>query len=307
MQDRSPISLLDNPGVTAASPWCATLDNLELGLLWLAEPWVTAGAGLRRADLERQLASLDLPFGPIYFQRVKRAVARLEEIGALRGSGEGRARRFVVTPEGFAALLLNLCVLHADPTLDGSEFELKRSLVSTLNHFFERLSEPPEEAQFPARTDRFFDAVERLEVLGEPVITKKVETQALDVLRLIAEQRRQVELLLNSARERQAWEEGAGRTLSELDVAKRLTEAGFGEAVSLVATDPHALRELATDVSPWLGPSATVLRYEHYLRYLDDLTALYATELKTGGLQSLLAARRAGWRQRASSGEPAEN
>ncbi|HEX9942082.1 MAG TPA: hypothetical protein VGG03_08700 [Thermoanaerobaculia bacterium] len=291
MPSLSPAIPLDQG--TAEAPWCARLDNLEMGLLLLAVPWA-AGAGLRRADLERQLASLDLPFGPIYFQRIKRAVARLEEIGALRGSGEGRARRFVVTPEGFAALLLNLCVLHADPTLDGSEFELKRSLVSTLNRFFERLSEQPEEARLSPGSERFFDAVERLTVLGEPVITEEVEGQALDVLRLIAEQRRQVELLLNSVRERQAWEESESGTLSELDMAQRLTEAGFGEAVSLLAADPNALRELATDVFPWLGHSATVLRYEHYLRYLDDLAALYATELKTVGLQSLLAARRAG-------------
>src|SRR4029079_11985598 len=126
------------------------------------------------------------------FQRVKRAVARLEEIGAMHGAGEGRARSFVVSPEGFAALLLNLCVLHADPTLDGSEFELKRSLVSMLNLLFDRLTELPEEGEQSPETERFCDEVDRLAVLGERVITEEVEAQALDVLRLIAEQRRRV-------------------------------------------------------------------------------------------------------------------
>src|SRR4051794_29774524 len=188
-----PAFLLENPeSVLVEAPWCAVLDNLELGILLLAQPWVV-GAGLRRADLERQLARLDLPLGSVYFQRVKRAVARLEEAGAMRGSGEGRARSFVVTPEGFAALLLNLCVLVADPTLDGSEFELKRSLVSMLDLLFDRLQELPVEAGLSPETEGFFEDVDRLAVRGEPVITEEVEGQALDVLRLIAEQRRKME------------------------------------------------------------------------------------------------------------------
>ena len=126
-----------------ASPtWRSRIDNLELGILLFTQPWL-AGDGLRRADLERLLGRLgaDLPLGAIYFQRVKRAVTRLEEIGALRGLGEGRARRFVMTPEGFAAFLFNLRALHEDPTLDGSEFELKRALAAMWGLAFERLGD----------------------------------------------------------------------------------------------------------------------------------------------------------------------
>jgi hypothetical protein len=282
----TPALLLESPErVLVEAPWCAVLDNLELGILLLTQPWVV-GAGLRRADLERQLARLDLPLGPVYFQRVKRAVARLEEIGAMQGSGEGRARSFMVTPEGFAALLLNLCVLHADPTLDGSEFELKRSLVAMLNLLFDRLTELPVEEGASPETERFFDEVERLAVLGERVITEEVEGQALDILRLIAEQRRKVEGLLISVRDRLDWVESEVRTLGDADLA------GLG----VLAEAPETLaaaRDLVTGVFPRLGLSATVLRYEQYLRYLDELAALYAGELKTVGLQSFLAARRA--------------
>jgi len=279
--------LLENPeSVLAEAPWCAVLDNLELGILLLAQPWVV-GAGLRRADLERRLARLDLPLGPIYFQRVKRTVARLEEIGALRASGEGRARSFLVTPEGFAALLLNLCVLMADPTLDGSEFELKRSLVSMLNLFFDRLTELPVEDGFSPETERFFEDVDRLTVLGERVITEEVEGQALDVLRLIAGQRRRVERLLAAAREHLDRSEAGAGAVADVDLA------GLGD----LAETPEvlaAVQDVVAGVLPRLGLKAGVLRYEGYLGYLDELAALYAGELRTVRLRSFLAARRAG-------------
>jgi hypothetical protein len=287
MNGLSPAQLLKRS--LPEAPWCGPLDNLELGILLLAQPWV-AGAGVRRADLERQLARLDLPVGPVYFQRVKRSVARLEEIGAMRGSGEGRTRSFLVKPEGFAALLLNLCVLREDPTLDGSEFELKRSLVAMLNLLFERLSELPEEAQPSPETEAFFDEAGRLTVLGERVITEEVEAQALDVLRLIAEQRRQVERLLKASRDRLTRAGSESGPAGSLDLAVLSDEAS-----DLLISTPGALaavHELATGVLPRLRHTAAALRYEQYLRYLDGLVTLYAAELKTVRLQEYLAARR---------------
>lgn len=287
MDTLSPALLLEQP--IPEAPWCAVLDNLEMGILLLCQPWM-AGTGVRRADLERQLSRLDLPVGPVYFQRVKRSVARLEEIGVLHGSGEGRARSFVLAPEGFASLLLNLCVLRADPTLDGSEFELKRSLVAMLNLLFERLTELPEAPASP-ETERFFDDVEQLAVLGERVITEEVEAQALDVLHLIATQRRNVERLLVVSRDRLARAESEAGALGHLDLA------GFAEneASTLLAETPGALaavRELADGVFPRLSLLPAVLRYEQYLRYLEALVALYAAELRAVGLQGFLAARR---------------
>jgi hypothetical protein len=219
-------------------------------------------------------------------------VARLEEIGILRGSGEGRARSFTATPEGFAALLLNLGALRADPTLDGTEFELKRSLVAMLNLLFERLADLPEETPAPPEIERFFAEAGRIAVRGRKVITEEVERQALDVLRLIAEQRRQVESRLRSAREGLA-RAGRGEE-GDVDLA-RLAENGFGEVSSLLAETPEALaalRRLARGAFPRLRHAAAALRYERYLEYLDGLASLYAAELKTVGLAAYLAARR---------------
>ncbi len=129
------------------------------------------------------------------------------------------------------------------------------------------------------------EKVERLVVLGERVITEEVEGQALDVLRLISEQRRKVEKLLISARDRLGRAEIEARTLGDTDLA------GLG----VLAEAPEALaaaRDLVV-VFPRLGLSAIALRYEQYLRYLDELAALYSGELKTVGLQSFLSARRA--------------
>ena len=57
----------------------------------------------QRSHLER-LAD-DLPVGPLYFQRISRTVGHLVEIGCLASSGSGRDRRYLVRPQGFAALI----------------------------------------------------------------------------------------------------------------------------------------------------------------------------------------------------------
>ena len=109
-----PSFLLRNPDlVLPNAPWCCWLNNVELGILLLAQPWM-AEAGVGRSDLERQLGLLgaDVPIGPLYFQRINRAVAQLEERGQLDALEGGRRRRFVLSPQGFAALLLNLQVLR---------------------------------------------------------------------------------------------------------------------------------------------------------------------------------------------------
>jgi hypothetical protein len=245
-----------------------------------------ATGGLRRAELERRIAALasELPLGPVYFQRVKRTVARLEEIGAVRGID---GQKFVATPQGFAAFILNLHVLTTDPTLDGSELELKRSLVARCNLILDWLSELPEEVLTPPEIEAFFDEVEGLSVYGQRVITPQVISEALDILRLLASQREKVAERLRAAEQRRA--ESTSEAMGELDLA-RLTAGGFSGAAALLAETPATLgliREMASGVLPRLSRQATVLRYEHYLRYLDDLTALYAGELKTVALASV--------------------
>ncbi len=175
MSRPTPTFLLGNTGMlAAAAPWCRPLENLDLGILLLVQPWLS-GEGMRRARMQQELARLaeGLPLGPTYFQRIKRSVSRLEEMGALRGSGDGRSRRFVMTPAGFASFILNLRVLRADPTLDGSEFELKRAVVSLWNVALDRLAELPDGTNLPPRMEKFLDEVERIEIHGQRVITPR--------------------------------------------------------------------------------------------------------------------------------------
>jgi hypothetical protein len=296
----SPEFLLDHPEmVTPSAPWCVALDNLELGTLLLAQPWL-ARDGLRRADLERQLARLavELPLGPVYFQRVNRAVVRLEAIGAVAGSGSGRSRRFLVTPAGFGALLLNLSVLRRDPTIDGSEFELKRALVAMWNLVLDRLARLPDEGALPPDAERFLEEVDRLTVLGQRVVTERVVDEALDVLRLVATQREQIVRRLDEARERLRQAESRAGTLRDVDLT-RLANGALTGAADLLGGAPAALAtvvELATAVLPQLSLRAAVLRYERYRHYLDGLTTLYTAELRTVDLtvvRGILARRRA--------------
>jgi hypothetical protein len=278
MKELTPAFLLQSPElVTLVAPWCVRLDNLELGILLLVQPWLAVG-GLRRAELERRIAGLasELPLGPVYFQRVKRTVARLEEIGAVRSLDE-RSQKFVATPQGFAAFILNLHVLSADPTLDGGELEMKRALVSRCNLILDWLAELPDEVLTPPDIEAFFDEVEQLSVYGQRVIAPQVITEALDILRLLASQREKIEERLRAARRQ------------EIDLT-HFTERGFPGAAALLGDTPGALgliREMASGVLPRLGRQATVLRYEHFLRYLDELAALYAGELKTVALESV--------------------
>ena len=296
----SPEFLLEHPEmVTPSAPWCVALDNLEMGTLMLAQPWL-AGDGLRRADLERQLnlLAVELPLGPVYFQRVNRAVARLETIGAVAGAGSGRSRRFVVTPAGFGALLLNLRVLRLDPTIDGSEFELKRALVAMWNLVLDRLARLPDDGALPPDAERFLDDVDRLTVLGQRVVTEQVVDEALDVLRLVATQRDQIGRRLDEARERLRRAETQAGALRDVDPA-RFNDGAFAGAARLLAGAPGALAAvvaLATGVLPQLSLRAAVLRYERYRHYLDGLTSLYTAELRTvdlGAVRGMLARRRA--------------
>jgi hypothetical protein len=282
MRELTPAFLLHSPElVTLVAPWCVRLDNLELGILLLVQPWLAVG-GLRRAELERRIAGLasELPLGPVYFQRVKRTVARLEEIGAVRGIDE-KSQKFVATPRGFAAFILNLHVLHADPTLDGGELEMKRALVSRCNLILDWLAELPDETLTPPDIEAFFAEVEQLSVYGQRVITPQVISEAMDILRLLASQREKIEERLDAARRLET---------DLIHLTENSFPGGFPGATALLAGMPGALgliREMASGVLPRLSRQATALRYEHFLRYLDELAALYAGELKTVALESV--------------------
>lgn len=270
--------------VTPIAPWAVALDNLELGIVLLAQPWV-AGAGARRADLEHQLTRLahELPVGPVYFQRVNRAVATLEEAGILRGTGTGRARSFTSAPAGLAALVLNLQVLRGDPTINGSEFELKRALVAMCNLVADRLAGLAGEVPLDQALDDFFSVAEQLEVWGQRVISDEATSSAFDVLRLIELQRARVEALLATSERRLESVRASLAPLRNIDLAA----LGAG---ALDLSQPATLatvRQLATSALPELNLRATVLRYRHYLDYLDGLRGFYTGELRVVRMGSL--------------------
>lgn len=285
--------LLDHPElVTPTAPWCVRVDGLELGALLLALPFM-APEGLKRATLERRLTRLgrDLPLGSVYFQRVKRAVARLVEIEAMERLAGGRQGRFLTTPRGFATLVVNLRVLDSDPTVDGQELELKRTLVSMWSLVFERLDEVPESA-LPAptsRTERFFEHVESLEVLGRPLIDERFIEEAFDVLRLIADQRARVAEWLEIAELTEGAMDDASATVDGFDLT-RLTADAFENPSRRETRGAGAValvRRMAGEVLPRLTARARVARYRHYLAYLDDLTRLYAERRKTPPFEAL--------------------
>lgn len=283
MVNFGPAELLENPTVvTPVAPWCSILKNLDLGIILLAQPWI-AGAGLRRSDFERDLRDLaaSLSFGPLYFQRISRATAELEKNGVLRGSGAGRERKFVLTPQGFASLILNLYVLQEDPTLDGSEFELKRELVAMWNLTIDRLLTSG--VQFPLGSEvaAFFEEVDRLTIFGKPVVTAQVLKDAFSVLRLIASQREKVSRLKSQlevrAREAQAQMELLrAADLSQLDLS------ALGERLAIFKDNPaliEMVRGIATSAVPTLSIEAQIIRYESYLKYLERLERTYAAHL----------------------------
>ena len=288
----------ENPElIRAVAPWYARLENLELGILLLALPWI-AGQGLRRADLERQLAALgpDLPVGPVYFQRVSRASAALEARGALGGRGRGRNRRFATTPEGFAALILNLRSLASDPTLDGSEFELKRSLVAMWNVVAERLVDLPAELQSGGEIEAFFARLEAIAVWGRPVVSDEVMAEAFDVVGLVERQRQRVRDLRAAAAAELERAEARARLVPASLLAPFTAAAAGSDRPADAGRVIETVRAIATHAIPALRARSTLVRYDAYLHYLDELTTLYTRELRVVDIGRFRAAfgRRAG-------------
>ena len=281
MIDFTPGQLLENATLMApVAPWCAPLDNLDLGVVLVAQPWVV-GAGLRRADFERQLGALaaSLPLGHIYFQRINRAVANLESRGVLLGSGDGRDRRFTLAPEGFGALILNLHVLRSDPTLDGSEFEFKLELVAHWNLTLNRLLTSLPNIAFPPGMRSFFDRIEKLTVLGKPVITSELIQSAFNVMQLITYQRKNVAGLKVQAESRLAETQAQTEFFRTADLSQLALET-LGEQATLVKDSPaiqEVVRMFATSGAPQLNARAQIIRYEAYLDYLKRLESVYSS------------------------------
>lgn len=283
MESIKPDDLLNSAITRSVAPWCATLDNLELGIALLAQPWIQ-GAGLRRSDFERQLSALasSLPLGHVYFQRINRVVSNLESRGVLLGLGDDRDRRFVLAPEGFAALILNLHVLQADPTLDGREFEFKLELVAHWNLTLDRLLTSMPDIVPPSSMQSFFERFEQLTVLGKPVITLQVIKDAFSLTRLIGHQRANVTRLKSQAEARLTETHALTEFLRTADLSQ-LNLEGLTDQASLLRESPglqEVLRTIATSGAPQLNARAQIIRYEAYLDYLERLEGAYLSQLK---------------------------
>jgi hypothetical protein len=281
MAETTPAFLLAQPRlVLPVAPWCTWLENQELVILLLAQPWL-AGAGLRRSELQEQLERVggDLPLGPVYFQRVSRAAEALEGRGQLAAEGTGRTRRYHTTVEGFAALILNLQVLRADPTVDGSEFELKRALVALWNLVTTRLGGLEEEIEARPEMGRLLQQLARLKVWGRPVVTEQVVDDAFDILRLVRTQRERVAVLEQEVAARQEALVQRYRLVAP-DRRRALADTALTGALEVVSV-------VASAEAPRLQGEAALLRYRAYGAYLDGLERLYARELPVVDLATI--------------------
>jgi hypothetical protein len=292
MLEPTPAVLLGHPElVLPVAPWCSWLDNHELGILLLAQPWL-AGRGLRRSELQGQLERLaaDLPLGPVYFQRVNRSAEGLLARGQLRPLGRGRARRYQTTVGGMAALILNLQVLRADPTVDGSEFELKRALVALWSLVGVRMADLGDEVPSSPGMARLLADLSRLQVWGRAVITEDVVAGGFDILRLISTQRERLAQLEQETRQRQAAVATRSRLVEPADPRARGRRGGAPAGRGGIDDALAMAHVVATGVAPRLECEAALLRYRSYAAYLDGLQKVYARELP---VVDLAAVRRA--------------
>jgi hypothetical protein len=293
MDAPAPAFLLEHPDlVTPVAPWCSWLENHELGMLLLAQPWL-AGRGLRRAELQAQLERLasDLPVGPVYFQRVSRAADVLSARGQLHVQGSGRERRYRTTTAGFAALIVNLQVLRADPTVDGSEFELKRALVALWNLVAQRMEGASADVEASPEMGGLLEELGQLRVWGQPVITEQVVADGLDILRLVRTQRERIDRLESEATQRLEAAALPHRLVGLAPGGRNAKARRRPQPEGTVLKQALAMVSVvASGVAPRLAGEAALLRYRAYGEYLDGLAKLYAREFR---VVDLAAARRA--------------
>jgi hypothetical protein len=277
----SPAHLLDT--TTSIAPWCRRLEPMEMSLLLIAVPFI---GPVRRADFPRRLSDVGITeslIGALYFQRIDRTVEQFVKIGAMEHEGASREKAYRTTAKGFAAILLNLSVLDRDPTLDGTEFELKREIAAALHVGIGAAiaAVPHLPAQSPAR--QFFEELFKLEVLGRSVVSNELLVSAADVHALINRQRQNVGKRL----------ERVQREANEMHALRRiLGAAGLGGAVKsgLVQEAPAFLSQpeflgvataLATSGAPEAEVQSRILRYQAYTAYLDRLSELYGKAAAT--------------------------
>lgn len=288
MVEFTPRFLLNNPQVMKpVAKWCVALDNLELALVLVLQPWAVDGGGRTRAQLERIVAEMaaQLPLGAVYFQRISRAVSELERRGLIKGTGDGRNRLFVETPEGFAAVIINLLTLRDDPTINASEFEFRREIVAVWSLLFQRVTESISslpELKVSSDLKSFYEAVDQVCILGKQVITPEIVTDAFSITGLINRQREHVTGLRSQVEQqlpeaRQQTELMRAVDISKLNVDELRQIPMFRENPNLAI---ELVRACGTSSLLPVALEARVARYDAYLRYLDSLAAIYGRELQ---------------------------
>jgi len=208
--------------------------------------------------------------------------AAAEASECLRAEGTGRNQRFILSPAGFAAILLNAQVLRVDPTLDGSEFEFKRAMVSMWNLLAEQIMASPPNVRLAPEFRQFFMEVDKLTIWGRPVMTESVVRDAFDVLALVERQRQKVQLLRDEARARLSLATAEAELVRGVDLSHLQLPDPAGE-LALLRDNPEfaeMIRSLAVQAMPQLALEAKIARYDAYLDYLKELAGIYGRRLR---------------------------
>lgn len=259
------------------APWARPLDNLQLWTSVCTAPWA-APDGFRIAALEHVMSSMasGAHLGPVYFQRVSRTVGDLVDSGILHALGVARARRYSLTPEGFAAVVLNMSACIADPTIAGDAFESRRVLAESQPALFELLDGTS--VAVPPKLARFFARVDAVELLGQRVMTREVVAEAFSVHALVLRQIAHVSRLRAGAvTEVERTRMTIGANPDPRAMQQALVEA-FGGAASGFSLDALQIASrLASGPAVMRAAEANVFRYDHALAYLERLREFYST------------------------------
>lgn len=265
-----PILLFPPP----STPWARKLDALEIWTAMSVAPW-SWNEGLRVAEIERQLVQVatSLSLGAVYFQRVNRMVADLAGAKILKTCGTKRACRYLLTPEGFVSVVLNMTASFADPTVDASEFESKRMLAEIHGASLQLVTED----ESSSGTTKFCDNFDQVRLLGGRIMSREIAREAFSIHALLDRQIAHVTRLhavaLANVRQAQAAVSSHGDPTALRAALRDAFEVPGG------ALAPEALRFAArTTMNPAaiVATDADVLRYTHQIEYLHALKIFYA-------------------------------
>lgn len=274
----TPEALLGHPAVLKTAPWCRQLDPFELAVVLSLMPQ-GFGRDASCAELLVRVSEMGgtIALGKAYFQRVNRTVGHFVKWRIAGVSGRGTRRAFHLRPEGFAALVLNVRRLDADPTNDPSEFELKREVVTVWALMLDQLKDLPAARPPPVMLD-FLEHVDELTVGRRRILTPDVIEETFDIFAFIGRQRRQVESSLTAIEGLVTMVETSAVAFQGVDLRELVHPDLVDDADAASVLEVAA--QLMTTRLPSLVLRARALRYRRYLDYLDDLVGMYGETFK---------------------------